>query len=199
MKLAPAGAARFWAKVRSGASKSAAGSFGLFLLTVAAGLTAAGLLASSLASRQEAKVQSLSRESVLQRALLDRQGDIERDLAGLEAGWAGLSRRLIREPAQDVALAAVQRTIEAVAGQNGVVIRSYRFEDVRTTGRFSVLPVSLEFSSDFESLAKLLQGIETAEPLLVISDLEIVSPWNNAQLNVRMVVEGFRTDGQTSP
>jgi len=180
------------AKLREEYRKSFVVSLGLFLILVAACFLLIGRFLSARIHDRDAEA-GLLRTRLEYRSTLIRDKDrIEKELAGLENNWLFMKAKVFTETSDDLALSHMQQVLDRQAMTRNLSIKSYKFGGTRRAGDFSVLPVSMEFSAKYEDVIQILNSIENHQYYLKVSDLEIRSFGQDENLQVRMVVEGYR-------
>ena len=180
--------ARFRAEYR----KSAIVSTGIFLILVIAAFMLVGRFLSSRHRGTAAEAALLEKKLVYRTDLIRHKARIEQDLVSLGNNWRVMRPRLFSETNDDMASAHIQRILDELTAASSVSIKSYKIEAVQKAGDYSILPVSLDLVVNYEDLVAILYQIEKHSYYLKISDLEFRSTGGDADILVRLVVEGYR-------
>jgi len=145
-------------------------------------------------SRAEAisRAQALRGEIEFRRLLLGAKDRFEANAAQLEKNWRFFQSKFYQEDSVERAFASVQKSLEEIAAVRTVAMKSYKFEEARRVEGFTTLPISLEFTANYDRLVVLLNGIESYAKYLRISDCELTVLSNGEELLVRLTVCGFR-------
>lgn len=140
------------------------------------------------------------------RALVVKLNAIAGELPSLRARVAELravvaTDKLTLDGASDpIASAALQGRIEALASTAGVTIGSTESMPAEVQGGYRRLGLRLMINGPYESLAKLLAGLEATRPPLIVDNLQVRSfqrrPGTTPipMLDASLEVHGFRAD-----
>ena len=139
-----------------------------------------------------------------QRALVARLNAASRELPALRAqvaerrGAADTSTLLVDGATDAIASAALQSRIGEIATGAGVTIASAESIPSEAQGSYRRLGLRLALNGSYEGVVKLLAGIETATPPLIVDSFQIHSFQRRpgaaqvSQLDARVEVFGFR-------
>ena len=140
-------------------------------------------------------------------SLQDRWDSVERyrnavkDLPQLRSAAKALQKSagdhsglLLEGGSDSVAAAALQSTLKTMIEQEGAKLTSAQTLQPETQGKFRRVGLRVTFATGLQSLTTLLIGIETAHPILSVSNIDLRSSSNgdDPSLAVAMDVYGFR-------
>ena len=137
-------------------------------------------------------------------------------MAGLEKARAELKAMepsLLTGDTPSVSASDLQQTVQGLATKEGTQIISTRVLNPEAMGSFTRIPIQLEISGQIDQVANLIKGVESADRLLVINELNIRSlfspaaaarqqpaPQVSAQnLRVSLIVSGFARTQTPTP
>ena len=111
-------------------------------------------------------------------------------------GQAGAAS-LIEGNSDAVASAAIQEKVSAMAGALGLSLSSTETLPASREGAYRRVGVRLSLDASFTVVVRLLQSIQTAQPSLLVDDLQIhatrlLGQPDEAPLNVSLTVLGYR-------
>jgi len=86
-----------------------------------------------------------------------------------------LEPSLLSADTPSVSASDLQQTIQAIATKEGTQVISTRVLNPEAMGAFTKIPVQIEVSGQIDQVANLIKGIESAEKLLVLQELNIRS------------------------
>lgn len=86
-----------------------------------------------------------------------------------------LELSLLSGDTPSVSASDLQQTVQSLAGKEGTQVISTRVLNPEAMGSFTRIPIQVEVSGQIDQLANLIKGIESAEKLLVISEMNIRS------------------------
>lgn len=86
-----------------------------------------------------------------------------------------LESSLLSGDTPSVSASDLQQTVQSLAAREGTQVISTRVLNPEATGSFTRIPIQVEISGQIDQVANLIKGIESAEKLLVISELNIRS------------------------
>lgn len=136
------------------------------------------LLVSPFLERREWVKSQLEIQPQLLEKNLRYLGQKERITASLEKLRGELKTAessLLSRDTPSVSASDLQQTVQALAAREGTQVISTRVLNPETTGSFTKIPIQVEVSGQIDQVANLIKGIESAEKLLVVSELNIRS------------------------
>lgn len=153
---------------------------GLVVLTLFVFLLVLGryfLLSPLLERREWVKGQLEIQPQLLEKNLryINQKAEI---LAGLEKGRGELKAiepSLLSGDTPSVSASDLQQAVQAIAAKEGTQVISTRVLNPEAIGTFTRIPIQMEVSGQVDQVANLIRGIESAEKLLVVSELNIRS------------------------
>ncbi len=74
-----------------------------------------------------------------------------------------------------VSASDLQQTVQALASKEGVQVITTRVLNPESKGPFTKIPIQMEVSGQIDQVANLIQGIDSAQKLLIIDELNIRS------------------------
>lgn len=86
-----------------------------------------------------------------------------------------LELSLLSGDTPSVSASDLQQTVQSLAGKEGTQVISTRVLNPEAMGSFTRIPIQVEVSGQIDQLANLIKGIESAEKLLEISEMNIRS------------------------
>ena len=98
--------------------------------------------------------------------------------AGLEKARGELKAvepSLLSGDTPSVSASDLQQTVQALATKEGTQVLSTRVLNPEAMGTFTKIPIQMEVSGKIEQVANLIKGIESAEKLLMVGELNIRS------------------------
>lgn len=118
----------------------------------------------------------------LQPQLLEKNlryvGQKEKMTAALEKARGELKAveaSLLSGDTPSVSASDLQQAVQGLAAKEGTQVISTRVLNPETTGSFIKIPIQMEVSGQIEQVANLIKGIESADKLLLVSELNIRS------------------------
>ena len=99
------------------------------------------------------------------------QGGLERARGELKA----VEPSLLSGDTPSVSASDLQQTVQALATKEGTQVLSTRVLNPEAMGTFSKILIQMEVSGKIEQVANLIKGIESAEKLLMVGELNIRS------------------------
>jgi len=153
---------------------------GLVVLTLFIFLVVLGryLVVSRLLERREwIKSQLEIQPQLLEKNLryVNQRAEI---IAGLEKARGelkSLESSLLSGDTPSVSASDLQQTVQAMAAKEGTQVISTRVLNPESMGSFTKVPIQIEVSGQIDQVANLIKGIESAEKLLVVSEMNIRS------------------------
>lgn len=136
------------------------------------------LLVSPFLERREWVKSQLEIQPQLLEKNLRYLGQKERIAASLEKFRGELKTTessLLSGDTPSVSASDLQQTVQALAAREGTQVISTRVLNPETTGSFTKIPIQVEVSGQIDQVANLIKGIESADKLLVVSELNIRS------------------------
>lgn len=121
---------------------------------------------------------------------------------------------LISGDTPSVSASDLQQTVQALAAKEGIQVISTRVLNPDTKSPFTRIPIQMEIGGEIGQLVNLIKGIESAEKLLVVDELNIRSLFRpvvparpqaapvpqQPSLRASMTISGFARSGpETSP
>lgn len=186
---------RFRAEYR----KSVVVSLGLYLILLIFGFFLVSRFLNARIQSAEAKVRLLTSRVQYRQTLVQHKDQIEKDLVSLDQNWQFMKTKIFTDTSDDMAFSQIQRILAGLATMQGISIKSYKLEAAQQVGEFTALPVSLEFTARYEEMVTILNLIEHHSNYLKVTDLEVRSLGGDANLTIRMIVEGYRYHEKTIP
>ena len=98
--------------------------------------------------------------------------------AGLERARGELKAvepSLLSGDTPSVSASDLQQTVQSIATKEGTQVISTRVLNPEAMGTFTKIPIQMEVSGKIEQVANLIKGIESAEKLLMVGELNIRS------------------------
>jgi len=86
-----------------------------------------------------------------------------------------LESSLLSGDTPSVSASDLQQAVQSLAGKEGTQVISTRVLNPEPVGSFTKIPIQVEVSGQIDQVANMIKGIESAEKLLVISELNIRS------------------------
>jgi general secretion pathway protein M len=170
------------------------------LITVLALLLVWRAVASPLIGWYDARSDALEQRQML----ATRMAMLVQQLPGLRAQAQGLAASgqagagaLIEGSNDAVASAAIQEKVSGMAGVLGLSLSSTETLQGTREGAYRRVGVRVSLDAAFPVVVHLLQSVETAQPSLLVDDLQVhgtrlIGQSDNAPLNVAFTVLGFR-------
>lgn len=171
------------------------------------------LISPFLERREWVKNQLEIQPQLLEKNLrhLARRAGIEAGVEKARAELRALEPSLLSGDTLSVIASDLQQTAQALAAKEGVQVISTRVLNPEAMGAFTKIPIQMEVGGQIDQVVNLLKGIESAEKLLVLSELNIRSlflpvagrpqtarPALVQNLRASLVVSGFaRTQAAT--
>ncbi|MGA2588231.1 MAG: type 4a pilus biogenesis protein PilO [Candidatus Aminicenantales bacterium] len=186
-------------RLRTEYRKSLVVSLGLFLILFIFGFLLISRFLNARLQSMDAEVRLLSSRLNYRQALIQHKDQVEKDLTSLDQNWNFMKTKVFTEASDDLAFSQIQRILDGLATMRGISIKSYKLEAAQQVGAYSVLPVSLEFSTRYEEVVTILNLIEHFSFYLKVTDLDVRSLGADENLAVRMIVEGYRYHEKTTP
>jgi len=167
-------------------------SFGVFAIFIIFSFIFITRFVNSYSHDKETEASLLKKKLEYRYSLMNAQESVEKELENLENNWLSMKSKIFLDSSDDLAFSNVLRIIEGISKKREVTIRSYKLEEVKNVGNFSVLPIRFEFSTRYENLVSLLYEIENYTNYLKISNIEIRRLFNEENLIVKIVVRSLR-------
>ena len=96
---------------------------------------------------------------------------LERARSEINAGEPSL----ISGDTPSVSASDLQQTVQALAAKEGIQVISTRVLNPDTKGPFTKIPIQVEIGGEINQLVNLIKGIDSAEKLLIVEDLNVRS------------------------
>lgn len=172
------------------------------------------LISPFLERREWVKTQLEIRPQVLEKNLryLGQREQIEARLEKDRAELKALEASLLSGATPSVIASDLQQTVQALAAKEGVQVISTRVLNPEAMDPFTKIPIQMEVGGQIDQVVNLIKGIESAEKLLVLGEVNIRSlftpvgartrgaPALPAQtLRANLVVSGFARAEPKSP
>ena len=165
------------------------------------------LVSPFLGRREWVKSQLEIQPQLLEKNLryINQKGEI---MGALEKGRVelkGLEPSLLSGDTASVSASELQQAVQALAAKEGTQVITTRVLNPELMGSFTKIPIQVEISGQIDQVANLIKGIDAAEKLLVVNELNVRSlfapaaaarppaaPQVPAQnLRVSLIVSGF--------
>lgn len=179
-------------KIKEEYRKKSAISFGVFAILLIFLFIFISRFVNSYSHNKETEANLLQKKLEYRYSLINSKVNVEKELERLESNWLFMKSKIFADSTDDLAFSNILRITEELLKKRKVTIKSYKLEEVKKVGNFSILPVRLEFSTPYKNLVSLLYEIENCKNYLKISNVEIRRLSNEENLIVRMVVHTFR-------
>lgn len=153
---------------------------GLVVLTLFISLLLLGryfLVSPFLERREWVKTQLEIQPQLLEKNFryIGQKGQMMAALEKARGELKALELSLLSADTPSVSASDLQQTIQAIATKEGTQVISTRVLNPEAMGAFTKIPVQIEVSGQIDQVANLIKGIESAEKLLVISEMNIRS------------------------
>jgi len=110
-----------------------------------------------------------------------------------------LEKLLLSGNTPSVSASSLQEMIRTIADREGTQIITTRVLNPEANGKYTKIPIQVELSGEIEQVVNLLKGIEAAEKLLVIDELNIRSLFRPATTKRRGAAARQRNRVRQSP
>lgn len=153
---------------------------GLVILTVFIFLLVVGryvLVSPLLARRDWVKSQLEIQPQLLEKNLryAGQRGEIMASLEKARGEIKTIEPSLLSGDTPSVSASDLQQAVQGLAAKDGVQVISTRVLNPEAMGSFTKIPIQMEIGGQIDQVANLIKGIESAEKLLVVSELNIRS------------------------
>ena len=164
---------RIWQRLSKREKGLAALTLFIFLLVLGRFLLASPFLA----RREWVKSQLEIQPQLLEKNLryVGQKAEMAANLEKARGEIKALEPSLLSADTPSVSASDLQQTIQAIATKEGIQVISTRVLNPEAMGAFTKIPVQIEVSGQIDQVANLIKGIESAEKLLMISELNIRS------------------------
>ena len=202
---------RLWERL----SKREKGLVALTLLILFSVIARYFLVSPFLERREWVKSQLEIRPQLLEKNLryIGLKAEIQAGLERARGELKAVEPSLLSGDTPSVSASDLQQTVQALATKEGTQVLSTRVLNPEAMGTFTKIPIQMEVSGKIEQVANLIKGIESAEKLLVVGELNIRSlftpvavarPQTPAQipaqnLRVSLTISGFSRTQAASP
>ncbi len=164
---------RFWQRLSKRDRALVIASCFVFLLVLARYFLLSPLLERREWVRNQLEIQPQLLEKNLR--YLSRKEEIATNLEEARAELKEWEATLLTGDTPSVSASDLQETVQTLAAKEGTQVISTRVLNPETTGSFTKIPVQVEISGQIDQVSNLIKGIDSAEKLLVISELNIRS------------------------
>jgi len=106
-------------------------------------------------------------------AFMKKQSELQQTLQRLTGEETDIKTRLLGGETASLAAADIQKTVDAIATQSQVQMKSVKVIDAFEKGALMAIPVQVIFDSDPGKMSAFVKSIETDRKLLTITDLKI--------------------------
>ena len=106
---------------------------------------------------------------------IDKKGEIMAALEKARAELKAFEPSLLAGDTPSVSASDLQQAVQGLATKEGTQVISTRVLNPEVMGSFTKIPIQLEISGQIEQIANMVRGIETAERLLVINEINLRS------------------------
>lgn len=145
---------------------------------------------------------------------VDKKGEIMASLEKARAELKAFEPSLLAGDTPSVSASDIQQAVQGLAAKEGTQVISTRVLNPEVMGPFTRIPIQLEISGQIEQVANMVRGIETADRLLAINEINIRSlvspavaraqaqarpPPAQPNLRVSLTVSGFARTQPASP
>ena len=153
---------------------------GLVVLTLFILLSVIGryfLLSPLLERREWIKSQLEIQPQLLEKNLryIGLKAEIQAGLERARGELKAVEPSLLSGDTPSVSASDLQQTVQALATKEGTQVLSTRVLNPEAMGTFTKIPIQMEVSGKIEQVANLIKGIESAEKLLMVGELNIRS------------------------
>lgn len=191
---------------------------GLVVLTLLFLLLVLGryFLVSPLLERREwVKSQLEIQPQLLEKNLryLNQKAEMAAALEKARGELKALEPSLLSGDTPSVSASDLQQTVQTLATKEGTQVISTRVLNPETKGPFTKIPIQVEVSGQIDQVTNLVKGIDSAEKLLVVSELNARSIFTSAaaaraqgapqipiqNLRASLIVTGFARSQPATP
>ena len=164
---------RLWERL----SKREKGLVVLTLLILLSVIARYFLVSPFLERREWVKSQLEIRPQLLEKNLryIGLKAEIQAGLERARGELKAMEPSLLSGDTPSVSASDLQQTVQALATKEGTQVLSTRVLNPEAMGTFTKIPIQMEVSGKIEQVANLIKGIESAEKLLVVGELNIRS------------------------
>ena len=164
---------RLWERL----SKREKGLVALTLLILFSVIARYFLVSPFLERREWVKSQLEIRPQLLEKNLryIGLKAEIQAGLERARGELKAVEPSLLSGDTPSVSASDLQQTVQALATKEGTQVLSTRVLNPEAMGTFTKIPIQMEVSGKIEQVANLIKGIESAEKLLVVGELNIRS------------------------
>ncbi|MGH7770783.1 MAG: type II secretion system protein GspM [Candidatus Binatia bacterium] len=106
---------------------------------------------------------------------INQKGEIMAALEKDRGELKGLEPFLLSGDTDPVSASDLQQTVQALAAKEGTQVITTRVLNPESMGSFRKIPIQVEISGQVDQVANLIKGIEAAEKLLVVGELNVRS------------------------
>ena len=201
---------RIWQRLSKREKGLAAATLGIFILVLGRYF----VLAPLLERREWVKSQLEIQPQLLEKNFryIDQRAEIMAGLAKARAELKAMEPSLLTGDTPSVIASELQQAVQGLAGKEGTQVITTRVLNPEAMGSFTRIPIQLEISGQIDQVANLIKGIESADRLLVINELNVRSlftpvaargaagtPPLQQNLRVSLIVSGFARGQVAAP
>jgi hypothetical protein len=106
---------------------------------------------------------------------VNQKGEIMAALEKDRGELKGLEPSLLAGDTPPVSASDLQQAVQALAAKEGTQVITTRVLNPESMGSFTKIPIQVEISGQIDQVVNLIKGIEAAEKLLVVSELNVRS------------------------
>ena len=164
---------RIWQRL----SKREKGAVALALFILLLVLGRYFLVAPLLERREWMKSQLEIQPQLLEKNLryLSQKKELEEALEKAKGELKSLEPSLLSGDTASVSASNLQESVQTLAAKEGTQIVTTRVLNPETMGSFIKIPIQVEVSGQIDQVVNLIKGIESAEKLLVVNELNVRS------------------------
>ena len=164
---------RLWERL----SKREKGLVALTLLILFSVIARYFLVSPFLERREWVKSQLEIQPQLLEKNLryIGLKAEIQAGLERARGELKAVEPSLLSGDTPSVSASDLQQTVQALATKEGTQVLSTRVLNPEAMGTFTKIPIQMEVSGKIEQVANLIKGIESAEKLLMVGELNIRS------------------------
>ncbi len=106
---------------------------------------------------------------------IGRKAELAAGLQKAREDLKAVEPSLLSGDTPSVSASDLQQTVQTLASKEGVQVITTRVLNPETKGPFTKIPIQMEVSGQIDQVANLIQGIDSAQKLLVIDELNVRS------------------------
>jgi len=185
--------------VRDESRKSPIVFLGGMLIVLILGFMLIGNFLRGVAAAKNTEAAVVEKEIAYRVSLLNRKDGVAAEDKRIGRAWTALRTKIYTTESSDLAFSQMRQVLNGLFKTNQAEITSFRFDEIRTAGAVSILPVTLEFAAPYAAVVSILYLIESHDKYMKIGRLDIASLNDREDLRVTLVVEGFWYHEKASP